>query len=813
MGESFGRFTSARPQDQLTARLPLLWISLAFIAGIILASALSLPWWAWFSLAVLAIGLAILLRRSSQLPFENLRAMLSRFPLLPALLIAGFLGGTRYQLALPNITPFHVAFFNDREYDVLVSGTLAEPPDYRDTYTNLRVRVENVDTGDGDLPAKGYILARVLPNVAYGYGERLRLRGRLQTPPEDEDFSYRDYLAGQGIHAYMPIAEATVLPGRVGNLVFAAMYALKEKSLASVYRLFPDPEASLLAGILLGVDTGLTRDLQEAFKNTGTAHIIAISGFNFAIISGLFVTLFTRWLGRWRGAAAALVAVLFYMLLVGANWPVVRAAGMGGLALGARQIGRRTLGLYTLALLAAGLSLINPLVLWDVGFQLSAFATLGLVLYAEPFSQFAVRILTLLKFQAGTIEQLIRPISDYILLTLAAQLMTIPIIAYHFQRLSLISFIANPFILPAQPAVMILGGLAVFLSLIIFPLGQLAALAAWPFVLYTIRMVEIFDRAPHATIYLGRSSLFWVVLAYVALFAVTFGWPQIRSGFGALTARVRNISLITALAVLFTCTILTWRAAFSEGDGRLHVTFLDVGSADAILVQTPKGRNVLINGGPSTSMLSDQLGRRLPILRRELDWLVIAATDEDQLAALPRVLERYPPEQALWTGNVQASFSSRQVDVWLADRQIPVTRAQAGQKLDLGDGAFIEVQAAGPRGSVLLIEWQNFRVVLPLGVDADTMIELEYGNTIGSADVLLLADSGFALSNPPDWFENLNPQLVVLSVAAGDKDGLPDQELLEVLEGYSLLRTDRNGWISISTDGNEMRVEAERETP
>jgi beta-lactamase superfamily II metal-dependent hydrolase len=95
-------------------------------------------------------------------------------------------------------------------------------------------------------------------------------------------------------------------------------------------------------------------------------------------------------------------------------------------------------------------------------------------------------------------------------------------------------------------------------------------------------------------------------------------------------------------------------------------------------------------------------------------------------------------------------------------------------------------------------------------VGEGTYEAIEYGNTIGKVDVLLLADSGYAPANPPDLFENLNPQLVVLSVAAGDPDGLPAQEVLESLEGYSLLRTDRSGWISIITDGKEMRVEAER---
>ena len=196
-------------------------------------------------------------------------------------------------------------------------------------------------------------------------------------------------------------------------------------------------------------------------------------------------------------------------------------------------------------------------------------------------------------------------------------------------------------------------------------------------------------------------------------------------------------------------------------------------------------------------------------MSRKLDWLVIASTQENQLAALPRVVERYPPENVLWSGNVQASFSAQALDKFFATEGIPVSRAEVRQRLELGDGAFIEVQAEGPRGSVLLIQYKNFRALLPIGLSEGTYESLDNGKSLGKVDVLLLADSGYAPSNPPEVLKNINPQLVVLSVAAGDPDGLPAQDVLDSLEDYSLLRTDRNGWITVTTDGAAMHVDVE----
>ena len=802
---------TSRIPSVLTTRLPLMWFGLAFLGGIVLGSVVSLSVWVWAALAAIALLLAILTRVFAKRLPPSPYPLSTFIPFTFALLLGLFLGAARYQMTVPDFDANHIAFYNDRDYDMLVTGTLTEPPDYRDNYTNLRLKVTGVDTGDRQLPVEGLLLARVPNNQGFHYGDIVRLRGAVKTPPENEDFSYRDYLAAQHIHSYMSSAEVTVLPGNGGNPILRPLYAFKEKSLENIYQLFPDPESSLLAGILLGVDTGLTDKLQQAFKDTGTSHIIAISGFNMSIIAAVFVVLFSRILGQRRGAMLAVAGIVLYTIMVGASAAVVRAALMGTLALFAVQVGRRQLALNTLLAVALVMCIWNPLYIWDVGFQLSFFATLGLILYADPFTRFSNRILTKF-FPSAAGEKIAELFAEFVLLTLAAQLTTIPIMAYQFQRISLVSFIANPFILPPQPAVMILGGLAVLLSHIWFPLGQLAAWTAWPFVEYTIRAVELFDRVPHGTLVLGKMSLWFVIFFYVVLFAVTFGGSRLKEAASSTKGRVRAIGLGGGILVLLIAVLLTWRAASAIPDKRLHLTFLEIGSADAVLITTPSGKHVLINGGPSVTTLSDELGRRLSAFNRKLDFLIVGSTDEDDVAALPRVIERYPPDQVLWSGNRQASFSSGVLNEYLSLQDIPVTDAEPGQTLDLGDGATIKVLTSGPRGAILLVEWDKFRALLPIGMSFEALDELRAGAEVGPVSLLSLADSGYAVSNPPEWINNLNPELIVLDVGAADENGMPDAEVLELIKDYDLLRTDKNGWIDVATDGRQMWVNVERNT-
>ena len=122
----------------------------------------------------------------------------------------------------------------------------------------------------------------------------------------------------------------------------------------------------------------------------------------------------------------------------------------------------------------------------------------------------------------------------------------------------------------------------------------------------------------------------------------------------------------------------------------------------------------------------------------------------------------------------------------------------------------MQVLTAGQRGAVLLLEWENFQLVLPVGMSFDDMETLQMGKQVGRVSGLLLADAGFAPLNPPEWIAALQLQVVLLSVLPKDATGLPSPETLAAVAGYTLLRTDENGWIELSTDGKQMWVEVER---
>lgn len=430
-------------------------------------------------------------------------------------------------------------------------------------------------------------------------------------------------------------------------------------------------------------------------------------------------------------------------------------------------------------------------------------ATLGLVLYAGPLTDACARLAQ--RFFPQTVARKIAALAgEYLLFTLAAQITTLPVTLYHFQRFSLLSVLVNLLILPAQPAIMTLGGIALSAGLVFLPLGQALAYLAWPFLAYTIHTVEGFAAF--------RSAL-WIVgpvgpTLIISYYALLFSWTFAAGRFQQIIRRVMKPSL--AFGGLLIAILLTWKMAFSAPDNLLHLTVLNVGSGDALLIQTPEGRFVLIGGGPSASRLGDALGRRLPLNFPTLDFLIVPAANTEQIAALPGAIERFKPLQALIPATAMKSTDARLLRAALSEAQTPLTALETGQTLDLGRDAHLQVLAAGKRGAALRLEWQNFRALLPVSTDAEIQAALLRTGALEPVTILLLADGGSEELNPPRWIAALRPQLLLLSVDAADRRGLPDASVLHTVRGFTLLRTDRDGWIELTTDGKQMWVETER---
>ncbi len=785
----------------------LVYLAAAAAAGILAAQQTALPLrlWAWW--LVLPIGLLLIWRRHSAL---------SRFHWC---LLVFLLAALRYTAALPTFDERSLARLNGAG-PALLEGNVVDPPVVHDRLAEVRLAVTRARVDRTWRDVAGLALVQVPRETDVRYGDRLQVYGEPATPFESPDFSYKDYLARQGIYSTVRVyGGVTTLARDQGHPFFTALYAFRERALAAVRSLFPEPSASLLAGILLGDDAGIPRDLEEAFRATNTAHIIAISGFNISVIAGLLTALLRR-LFRRRGLVALCVVagLVVYTLLVGASPSVVRATIMASLAVLARYYGRQNDGLNALAAAALGMLALDPSVLFDLGFQLSFAATLGLIFYVQPLTDWLHGILVRW-MPAERAQAVVGALSDSFLVTLAAQLTTLPLIVFAFHRVAPVALLTNLLILPAQPAVMVLGGLATLVGMVLPPLGQVLAWIAWPFLEWTIRAVEVTARLPFASIDVGHLDLLLVVLYYMLLLSLTLYGSALQAWLlapfrhnvsppdpaappaGAPAPRNSSFSPALAFGVVLILGLWLWNATATLPDGKTHIEFLEVGGP-ATLVRTPSGARVLIDGGANPSALLAALGARMPFWERSLDLVVLTHTDDDHLAGLVSALEQYRVKQI-----IQASPPPKPNAAYvkwtglIAQKRVASVAAEPGLHLAVDRGITLDVL---PPGGVVRLQVGNTSLLFADSVDEETQAAL-LKTDIDITSTALVTPRKLT----PVFLDAVNPQLVVLFTGSGARDQ-PSAGLLAALSGVTLLRTDEQGTVELVVEAEGVRMGTER---
>lgn len=449
------------------------------------------------------------------------------------MLLCAALGGLRYLGTLPTLGPQSVTSLLEHG-EVTLTGSVAGEPRRSEEQQRVTLRVETA-TVDGRTAAyEGLVLVVLPPYPTYAYGDRLQVRGELRRPRAAErpgEFDYRAYLAHRGIFVMLTEPEeARQLPGRRGLAPLAAVLAFRAHCQAVLLRALPEPQAALAIGVVLGIQSSMPDEVYRTFSITGTSHILVVSGWNFTIVAGMLGALATRLrLGRGATLALALVVMWVYAVFTGASAAVLRAAAMASLAAVARATDRSTEPWRLLLGACWLITLADPHTLWDLGFQLSALATASLFAYGAPVAAwFNQRRPFNWPFMA--------PVTEALVATFAAQVLTLPLILYVFGNLSLVAPLANVVIVPVAPFAMGLGALALLGGLVWLPLGQWLALGAWLPLTWITEGARLLAEPRWASAQAPPFPL-WILVAWYALIALHWWgrgflgrlWPPGRS--------------------------------------------------------------------------------------------------------------------------------------------------------------------------------------------------------------------------------------------------------------------------------------------
>ena len=801
----------------------LLYVSCAWVAGIFLGSKLSPP------LLALAFGL---------IPFALI-------PFLPnskkTLIIAGLClfailgGGLHFPSSLPPADEHSLRFYNDAGI-IEIQGMVAEEPDIRDRYCLLTFSASEIIANGEKEEVSGTALIRVPQYPIYRYGDVLKVTGKLETPEQFDNFDYKSYLERQGIYSIIYYPGVEVLDHGQGLKPLQWIYSLRERLSASLSRALPEPQGSLAQAILLGLRGNIPDSLYGAFSRTGTAHLLAISGLHISIIIAMLLSFGILVFGRRRSIYIwlTLALVWFYAMLAGMHPPIIRAAIMGSLFLIAEYLGRQRSAIIALAFAAAVMVGVQPYVLWSVSFQLSFLAMAGLVLLYPYFQAWGRKGVASLFRARERIAAAGGMITDGFAATLAAIVAVGPLIAYNFGIVSLVALPATFFSLPALPFIIVTAALVAFAGLLASLAAQVLGWLAWLFLSYLIFVVQGFDALPFSSFQVTTISS-WHIWGYYAILAGVIALlnhrKQLTDFSSRLTSGIKKVAegipkprlgfstkwLILPLLIV---AILVWAVALSTPDDRLHVSFLDVGQGDAILIQTPNGQDILIDGGPDFQKINLELSKKLPFWDRMIDLVVCTQPQADHVTGLVEVIQRYKVNQVLEPG---VSYNSSIYREWcnlVEDKGIEYSIARAGQEIDLGSGIKIEVlnppeslfegtsHDVDNNGVVLRLSWGQVSFLFTADIREEAEFELIGQRANLKSTVLKVAHHGSKTSTTSQFLAAVDPEVAVISVGADNTFGHPCPEVMERLvdrlDEDNVYRTDEDGTVEFITDGERL---------
>jgi competence protein ComEC len=383
---------------------------------------------------------------------------------------------------------------------VVLEGVVTREPEVREQSQHLYVA-----TADATV----LVIADRYEPVAFG--DRLQVSGTLVKPEAfitdlGRTFDYPGYLLARGVEYQIRYPDLARISGGEGGTVVGSLYALKAAFVTALGTVLPEPEQSLAIGLLLGVKQSLGEALEQVFRDSGIIHIVVLSGYNLMIVASFIMLVLAYVAGLRTRVVLGIVAILLFATMVGWSATVARATIMAILALLALMLGRRYLVLRGLCVAGAVMLALNPfLLIYDVGFQLSFLATLGLIVVAP-------RLETALL--AGAWWQ---PVSQFLVATVAAQVAVTPLLLYHMGEVSLVAIITNVLVLPAVPIAMLLSFITGLVALVVPVMAPLVSYPTVAVLWYIIEQARFWAGVPYATVAFPVFSFWYVALAYLLL--------------------------------------------------------------------------------------------------------------------------------------------------------------------------------------------------------------------------------------------------------------------------------------------------------
>ena len=419
------------------------------------------------------------------------------------------LGILRFDMA---DKPAPYIFESQVDQKVSLTGVIIEEPSIGENNQKL-----TVETGSESEKTK------VLVSTSFGedfkYGDEVNFVGKLEKPEnfitdQGKEFDYVNYLRKDGVHYVMNYVNVEIISRGNGNKIKSTLFFVKEKFLEKMNFAIKSPESLLMGGLILGEKASFSQELRKNFIDTGTIHIVALSGYNITIIAEWTMKLFSQvpYVPQNLGIGIGIFVIFLFIMMTGGSSTAIRAGIMATLVLIARATGRNYDVARALILAGVFMILLNPLVLvYDVSFQLSFIATVAVIFFTPKIEKYFLWVTDLFKLR------------DVVTVTIAAYIFVLPFILYKMGNLSLVALPVNTLVLPFIPFTMLLGFITSFFGVIWYVLAVPLGYLSYLFLHYELGVIGFLADVPFASLSFPNFPFILTVLIYVYFIYIIFG--------------------------------------------------------------------------------------------------------------------------------------------------------------------------------------------------------------------------------------------------------------------------------------------------
>ena len=802
---------------------PALYFLIPYLLGVIVGRWLSVPsLWLWLSAFLCLIGSLATRHRVRYLCYGLIH-------------LAIFAGGM-LRLETVSHSPIPPHFYGE---PVSFSGITTYQPDRGEMWDACYAigELQLLSDPTQRVAAKSKFLIRFRKTVPLRYGRQVTLTGVLQHPQERRNpggFDYRAYLARQGVDGIIAAKGLLRIGEQRGFLPLRWIETLRirtEQMIDAIYTgastTEPSLHAQLLKGILLGKRSDLPTETLDIFRNSGTFHVLAVSGLHVGLIAMFCYLGFGCFrLPQKVVCLLTITAVLIYACLIGFRPSVFRASLMAILFLFATVIDRDADLFNLLGFAALALLLLNPLQVWDVGFQLSFVAVAAIVYFVpkmekplrrlwenkdDAASQQPIPILT--KFRQTAVKWLVL---SY-LVTLAAQIGTTPLIAYHFFRTYPLGLIVGPFAVGLVSLIVGVGMVSVCVGFIYLPFAKLLALLNHAIIFIFLTLIDLFGQA-WGVVKLAPPT-FGIFALYVAIFLGIANWHHVR--------RYWRIASLVGLSVV---AIWAWDTAFHEKGRLLEVVTLDVGQGDATFVRFPDNRTMLVDGGVQRSYYDKKrqrqvdydVGKRIiePYLDfrgiRKLDLVVLTHPDIDHGGGLASILQNFKIRHVLGISDLPIHSQTHQrLHAIVKANSIPYSFRYAGEieltpiatlnllhPIDAASSNLLD-QDKNDDSLVIKLTYREVDILFTGDIGKKAEDRLIASGMDLRSEILKVPHHGSRTSSTAPFIDAVQPQYAIFSLGQNSLFQFPHSDVVARYRerGCVQLRSDQLGAITLRTDG------------